>query len=253
MKKTIVTLLALGSVSMGATIADIDTSEATLKAYWNFDSSNALTAGSTEITWNELPTWNAAGYGVSTATDKHPYTTGAGLKSTTGFTVSFDINDARNGTLLSMTTGDMTKTWRSLSITLSDNVVSAQFLGNTQGAVSATLTATQLADEWTTLTLVGSTPTGTNTVVLDFYVNGDHIGTSSTANATNFVAETINKMQFGYYGASANSAPTNIDNILIYNKALTADEVKALIVPEPTTATLSLLALAGLAARRRRK
>lgn len=35
--------------------------------------------------------------------------------------------------------------------------------------------------------------------------------------------------------------------------ALTASEVKALTVPEPATATLSLLALAGLAARRRRK
>ena len=36
------------------------------------------------------------------------------------------------------------------------------------------------------------------------------------------------------------------------NKAIVANYVTA-IVPEPTTATLSLLALAGLAARRRRK
>lgn len=250
MKKTIVTLLALGSVSMGATIADIDTTETALKAYWNFDTSSDPVLGSG---WSELPVWNAEGYGVSTANNKHPYTKGAGLKANTGFTVSFDINDAQNGTLLSMTTGGMDQAWRSLSITLNNNVVSAQFHGNTSTAVTETLTATQLADEWTTLTLVGSTPTGTNTVVLDFYVNGDYIGTSSTANAANFVGETIKNMQFGYFGTSSKSAPTNIDNILIYNKALTADEVKALIVPEPTTATLSLLALAGLVARRRRR
>ena len=43
----------------------------------------------------------------------------------------------------------------------------------------------------------------------------------------------------------------------VYNAVLTGDQAKELgasmLVPEPTTATLSLLALAGLAARRRRK
>ncbi len=43
----------------------------------------------------------------------------------------------------------------------------------------------------------------------------------------------------------------------VYNQVMTADQAKSLgasmIIPEPTTATLSLLALAGLAARRRRR
>ncbi|MBR5213653.1 MAG: PEP-CTERM sorting domain-containing protein [Akkermansia sp.] len=51
-----------------------------------------------------------------------------------------------------------------------------------------------------------------------------------------------------------------VTNAYIFNQVVTADEAKALgqaaaeaaLVPEPTTATLSLLALAGLAARRRR-
>lgn len=49
-----------------------------------------------------------------------------------------------------------------------------------------------------------------------------------------------------------------ISNATLYNGLYTADGVGSLspdvdVVPEPTTATLSLLALAGLAARRRRK
>lgn len=52
-----------------------------------------------------------------------------------------------------------------------------------------------------------------------------------------------------------------VTDAYIFNQVVTADEAKALgqaaaeaaLVPEPTTATLSLLALAGLAARRRRR
>lgn len=46
------------------------------------------------------------------------------------------------------------------------------------------------------------------------------------------------------------------ENVVVWNRALDAVEVQSLVVravPEPATATLSLLALAGLAARRRRK
>lgn len=237
---------------MGATIDEVDMTDSTLKAYWNFDTTSNPIVGSG---WSELPVWNSEGYGVSTANNKHPYTTGAGLKANTGFTVSFDINAAQNGTLLSMSNGGMNQAWRSISITLNNNVVSAQFLGTPNTAVTETLTATQLADEWTTLTLVGSVKAeATSTLVLDFYINGNLIGTSTTENATNITgSNVINNMQFGYYGNSTMSASTNFDNILIYSKALTADEVKALVIPEPATATLSLLALAGLAARRRRK
>ena len=253
MKKTLLALFALSSVSLGATLAEIDTTDTNLKTYWNFDSSNALTAGS--ISWSELPTWNSAGYGESLTAGTHPYTNAAGLKAANGFTVSFDINNAQNGTLLSMSNGNMGQAWRSISITLNNNVISAQFLGTPNTAVTETLSTEQLTSEWTTLTLVGSvSPTAASTLILDFYVNGLHKGTSTTANAANITGNNVIKnMQFGYFGNSANGAPTNYDNILIYNRALTASEVKELTVPEPTTATLSLLALAGLAARRRRR
>lgn len=244
---------------MGATIGEIDTTDTTLKAYWDFATSNALTAG-TVTSWSELPTWNAAGYGECTTSSTHPYTTAAGLKAADGFTVSFDINGAGAGTLLSMTNSNMSALWRSVSVTLADStettgasIISAQFLGNTSTAVSKTLTLSDT--DWTTLTLVGSVDsTATSTIVLDFYIDGEHVGTSSTANATNITGDNaINNMQFGHFGTSSSSASTNIDNILVYGRALSAKEVKALTVPEPAAATLSLLALAGLAARRRRK
>ncbi len=47
-----------------------------------------------------------------------------------------------------------------------------------------------------------------------------------------------------------------VEEAVIFNSVLSASDAKAVataLVPEPTTATLSLLALAGLAARRRRK
>lgn len=248
----ITSLLVAGTALANAeTLAEIDTSDSALKAYFNFDTSNSKTAGT--ISWQELPTWNEAGYGVCGTSSTHPYTTGAGLSASTGFTVSFDVNSiSKNGTLLSMTSGsDMTALWRSLSITYTDGTLSAQFLGDTSTAVTKTLPSSANTNDWTTLTLVGSS-VGT-TLNLDFYLNGTLVGRSSTAGAKNIINDTINKLQFGHFAKSSNSANMNIDNILIYSKALSADEVKSLI-PEPSAFGLlaGLGALALVASRRRR-
>ena len=254
----VTTLLAAGTLfSSAETIAEIDKTDSTLKAYFNFDSGRSPTAGS--ISWNELPTWNEGGYGVCGTTSTHPYTSGAGLRASTGFTVSFDVNNiTRDGTLLSMTSAgqeNMSATWRSLSITYTDGTLSAQFHGNTAGAVTKTISSESNINDWTTLTLVGSA-SGT-TFSLDFYMNGTLIGTSSTGGANNIVQDTINKLQFGYYGNSSNSANMNVDNILIYGKALSSDEVKALTISVPEPSAFGLLAGAGalalVAARRRRQ
>ena len=246
----ITSLLVAGTALANAeTLAEIDTSDSALKAYFNFDTSNSATAGT--ILWQELPTWNEVGYGVCGTTTTHPYTSGAGLSTSTGFTVSFDVNSiSKNGTLLSMTS-DAMKAWRSLSITYTNGTLSAQFLGDTSTAVTKTLSSSANTNDWTTLTLVGSS-VGT-TLNLDFYLNGTLVGTSSTDNANNITSEPIDKLQFGYYAKSSNSANMNIDNILIYSKALSAEEVKSLI-PEPSAFGLlaGLGALALVASRRRR-
>ena len=54
----------------------------------------------------------------------------------------------------------------------------------------------------------------------------------------------------GCFGTTDNAMSATFSNVTLYNQVI---PVEAPVVPEPATATLSLLALAGLAARRRRK
>lgn len=61
MKKTIIALMALAGVAMGATLGEIDTTDTNLKAYWNFDTSNnpvvnTITNQNGASAWNNLPT-----------------------------------------------------------------------------------------------------------------------------------------------------------------------------------------------------
>ena len=105
----------------------------------------------------------------------------------------------------------------------------------------------------------GDTPVTITLTIADtavnYYLNGNSIG-SATLNISgnDWTAETITTLSLGSWpGSSANSrSSAKFYNLAVYSGAMSASEVAAL-VPEPTTATLSLLALAGLAARRRRK
>ncbi|MFI3243050.1 MAG: hypothetical protein R3Y56_02210 [Akkermansia sp.] len=79
-----------------------------------------------------------------------------------------------------------------------------------------------------------------------------------------FINTTLTDLYIGGVTTTHNKALTQIDNLAVYDTLLT-DEQKAALsistlsgngipsIPEPTTATLSILALAGLCARRRRK
>ncbi len=83
----------------------------------------------------------------------------------------------------------------------------------------------------------------TESVLTDLYIGGTNAG--STDNSTN------------------NKSTIQVDCLAVYDTVLTTEEQETLAntslstglisVPEPSTATLSLLALAGLCARRRRK
>lgn len=89
-----------------------------------------------------------------------------------------------------------------------------------------------------------------------YEVDNDSVLTKicSTTNLSEGVA---NSIVFAEWARDDGPHSTN-DNratigITAYKGALTETQMTSLIVPEPATATLSLLALAGLAARRRRK
>ena len=99
-----------------------------------------------------------------------------------------------------------------------------------------------------------------NSILSAYYTAALADGSSSVlSGSTSSILFTIDTV--GRTDLMMDSVTVNTDlvkAVAIYNSALSADEAKAvgvnmLTIPEPTTATLSLLALAGLAARRRRK
>ena len=95
---------------------------------------------------------------------------------------------------------------------------------------------------------------------IKFYLNGKDAGSTTAGN--DFTALGTDAVKSIYIGAaSKNSAQDDFNGSIaqfqiVTGTALTAEQISAAAIPptpEPTTATLSLLALAGLAARRRRR
>ncbi|MCI6981999.1 MAG: LamG domain-containing protein [Akkermansia muciniphila] len=247
-------MLFLGGLAFGKTITlnDDQKNDSNLISYFNFDTGAADTKSSISWDGNESFTWNRDGQYGTASRGNAPYK--GSMMANTAFTISFDLNSFTSGTLLSLTTNDKADApWRTVQLLTDDSGQLALTFGQT--TKSTDITSTSL--DWTTITLVGTTSaSNNNTLSLELYANGVSQITLNVSGATNWVTGNNGKFnfQFGYYAVSSNNSTFDVDNVLIYNKALTATEVKALIeVPEPTTATLSLLALVGLAARRRRR
>jgi len=84
---------------------------------------------------------------------------------------------------------------------------------------------------------------------LTLYVDGVQAGYTTITSANEYSsAKLIKEFKFGGKLAGSN----NNANIILHDAQFVSG-LTTQIIPEPTTATLSLLALAGLAARRRRK
>ncbi len=121
------------------------------------------------------------------------------------------------------------------------------------------------ANEWNHVALSYSYDATTQTGTATWLLNGWEVATQTFSSTGDSNYNNLYWNKPGYEGATIGGTSVDavtgfdgtlqLDRVQVFNTALTAYEVRqaAGIIPEPTTATLSLLALAGLAARRRRK
>lgn len=260
MKKTIITILMLGSMAMGATLTYSQYEDAGLKdelvAAWSFDSGSAADT-STTLWSGEFVTTSSGTGKIGRIDDVRNIvsTTGDDLTNS-AFTLSLDLvsysSTHKWKNIFTLYAGNNS----GLVLTRTDNDAYSIYsygFGGTQDFMS------EIVGFGTSTEPINFTVTydGTNLVT---YINGSESMTTE--------ASLTDGLTGVYFGAGVNGERpidsgysgthyAELDNIALWNKALTAEQVKMVatgqIVPEPATATLSLLALCGLAVRRRRK
>lgn len=97
----------------------------------------------------------------------------------------------------------------------------------------------------------GKTSARESTAALTLYYNGSVVATA-TLGSGNCTTELLDTFAVGGRNISTNNTSNfRFTNVQLYSGVLSQTQISQL--PEPTTATLSLLALMGLAARRRRR
>ena len=277
MKKTLIALLAFGGCASAAT---------ELVANWD-DFSNlkdstetyslVLSEGNASVTNGVL---TIAGSQQSDSNQSPAYATidisSVGLTMKSGFTLSTTVSNVNmlSGTsnpvsIFGLASADNSFLFSAAFHT--NNADKSQFKfaydGSTTnvdaGSYSSTIN-TEKAEVDTPVTLTLTVDDNQ----LAWYIDGDlsyssttkdsKTASGNTVDITGYREQTLTTLAIGaWVGATKHGHMTGkVYDLSIYNGAMTALEVKNLVtgsVPEPTTATLSLLALAGLAARRRRK
>ena len=251
MKKTLIALFALGGMAMA-----LDTPSPI--AEWNDFSSmtsndyTISTSGNSRVSDNILYVSGAANGTANIDL------TGKGLTFANGLSVAMLVSDVKDGTsgkyptgLLSfMSNSENFYALAGIGLTSNDNMGGFACKGST-----GNITVTNRAD---VSVLRESTPTmavatfASNSFSL--YVDGDLVATGVPKGGFS-ADQVLTKLSFGSWAGNSGSGVLSekIYSLAIYDTALTAEQVKSLSIPEPTTGTLSLLALAGLCARRRKK
>ncbi len=263
MKKTISTIIAALTLAASASAV-----EPLYSLTWTAEGGMEVIApkdsASTWQSFGEAFTYTEDGDSAVFGNSVLPATSAALSGIGQNYTLSFDI---KAGTDTALTT------WRTLVGLQSKGVQNdnhalqlhhtgnglALYNGKAYGHVSAAGSYTELISdtdclgsfssmtEWVNITIVSDVTNST----LSLYVDGEKVGSYTDWAPRAGVAGddySLTGLSFGRNSSAASNrlfnADVQINNIKIYNTAS---------VPEPTTATLSLLALAGLAARRRRK
>lgn len=262
MKKTIIALMALAGVASADITDGLQWAESFGDGY-----SQAATFGLNN------PFYVENGVGIASGSHgSRVWTTNTGGKFTNAFTFSMKLVDfdAANWTdALSLYTNGTTSGTNN-SLQLQKNA-SGELMAYTQNFTGSNVTedASNInlgkvdSLKGKVLTLVFDATGNTNT--LTAYVDGTALTDIVTFTyADGVTASTaLTGFQFGTaFGGERASNSVTVDDIALWNRALTAEEVATLpmvaagsndVIPEPATATLSLLALAGLAVRRRRR
>ena len=249
MKKTLIALMALAGVSFAGT--SITPLTDTTPDAWKHSNNNAIVGGvlSGNPNWQVDPSFYALSSVLS-------------LNEGDIFTFSFDATNygTANG-MLTLTFvgtenavvvghGTYDKPGDQLQIGLTNNLTAQGYgFANTNPTDDAQLTALK--------TLDGGMPTGgkTSTISGSIAWDGDSyaitLGSSAVAGTVShdlgITKFDVTKLVVTIEGGSS---PTDDRDAW---KTATMSNLTIGVVPEPTTATLSLLALAGLAARRRRR
>lgn len=263
MKKTIIALMALAGVASADITDGLQWAESFGDGY-----SQAATFGLN----NAFHVENGVGIAGGDYANSRVYSTTTGGKFTNAFTfsmklVDFDA-DAWLDALSLYTNGTTHGTNNSIQLQKNSSgelmVYTEQFTGSNVVEDASNINLGSIDSlKGKVLTLVFDATGSSNT--LTAYVDGTVFTDIVTFTyADDVTASTaLTGFQFGTaFGGQRTSKSVTVDDIALWNRALTAEEVATLpmvaagsndAIPEPATATLSLLALCGLVARRRRR
>lgn len=227
MKKTLIALMALAGVTFGTDYTYTEQWTAQFGSAYTGGYSTTLTSPGTFYDAGDVATES----GAQTRANKRIHMEGGTYGD---FGTSFEFKMVLTLTGDSFTNGHISEikagsTGDWLCLGVNNGALTLSGKSNKLGAVTSTGTV-ELGTQYTcTLTKIDSTITFT-------------VGDASATTTLGSVSGVINNIAIGGNTGSGQRVPVLVESI-----------GWSTIVPEPATATLSLLALAGLAARRRRK
>lgn len=254
MKKTIITLLSLGGIAFGT--------DATLT--WSVDCTNGrydVSTGSSPI--NEFYSIQdfEPGAGVKTTGSSAD---GSGIALTsqlqainTEFSLTFSLVEV----MTIFNTGATEQQLTLIAMKKSDGYTFSVLADSQTGAITLDLGNAELNETSNNLALLGDTShpqritltfgnaAGSDNALVSVYLD-DKLATSAEMKSAWRTGDAVSANLLTGFGQAGVAAV--VSQVSYYDGALTQTQISELI-PEPTTATLSLLALTGLVARRRRR
>ncbi len=195
----------------------------------------------------------------------------ANLTTTDGFTImlTLDFKSASNGPAMWFSKLESTHT--NVGTSYEDSVATIGWgspnyqssyrlslftTGGSAGGVSTSadaISGSTTGDPVKFRTTAFVTYSGGTATLYEINSDGELLQTGSTTYSSTETTETsVKSLVLGNWAHNGVNATGNA-NIALYSGVLSQKAMNELLIPEPTTASLSLLALAGLAARRRRK